>query len=241
MRKTFLALALAGTTVLSVGGVVAAQSQSPQPHGEPGMMSGMMDGMMGNMREMMGRMMRDCPMMGAMGNGPLAALQQRDALGLTDAQAGQLESLRSRATAAQSEMMPRMHAIHAELAQLTSRDQFDEAAVRGTVARMGELHTDMGVAMLRAEHDVQQVLTPEQRATLAKSQGERGHGHMMGGDHMRGMMDSVGNMDEKGGMSGMGMMQHCPMMQRMMQGMMQSDTGASHRMSRPDSMSAKRR
>lgn len=238
MRKTLLALALAGTTALGVGGVVAAQSQSPQPHGDSGMMSGMMGGMMGNMREMMGRMMRDCPMMGAMGSGP-AALQQREALGLTDVQTRQLESLRSRATEAQSGMMPRMHALHAELSQLTGRDQFDEAAVRRTFDRMGELHTEMGVAMLRAQHDVQQVLTPEQRAMLAKSQSERGH--MMGGDHMRAMMDSMGNMDEMGDMSGMSMMQHCPMMQRMMQGMMQSDTGASHRMSRPDTMSTQRR
>lgn len=238
MRKTFIALALAGTTTLGVGGVVAAQSQSPQPHGERGMMSGMMDGMMGNMREMMGRMMRDCPMMGAMGSGPSAALEQRETLGLTHAQAEQMESLRSRASAAQSEMMPRMHAIHAELAQLTGRDQFDKTAVRRTFARMGELHTDMGVAMLRAQHDVQQVLTPEQRAILAKSQGERGQ--MMGGDHMRGMMGSIGNMDQMGDASGMGMMQHCPMMQRMMQGMMQSDTGASQRLSRPDSTSGSR-
>ena len=232
MRKTFLALALAGTTTLGVGGVVAAQSQSPQPHGERGMMSGMMDGMMGNMREMMGRMMRDCPMMGAMGSGPSAALEQREALGLTDAQAERMESLRSRASEAQSEMMPRMHAIHAELAQLTGRGQFDEAAVRRTFARMGELHTDMGVAMLRAQYDAQQVLTPEQRAMLAESQGERGQ--MMGGDHMRGMM---GSMDQIGGM---GVMQHCPMMQGMMRGMMQSDTGASHRTSRPDSASEQR-
>jgi Spy/CpxP family protein refolding chaperone len=89
-----------------------------------------------------------------------------------------------------------MQALHQQIRQATSGAQFDEAAVRAAFDRMGALHTEMGVTIMRARHQARQVLTPEQRERLAKM-----GGGTMG---MHGMMQGkmMGGMD----------MEHCPMM-----------------------------
>ncbi|MEW5926081.1 MAG: Spy/CpxP family protein refolding chaperone [Gemmatimonadota bacterium] len=168
--------------LVTVAGVVYAQ--------------GRQGGMMGEMMSMM----QDCPMMKSMQQGPAAALQHEQELGLTADQVQRLEALQKSAHPGHMQMMGQMQAIHQEIAKATEGERFDEAAARTAFGRMGAMHTEMGVAMLRTRHQTQQILTAEQREKLSKL-----GGGMMG---MHGMM---GGMDMKdcpmmgGGMNGMHM------------------------------------
>lgn len=190
-RKIFGVLALAVLLVVGLGtaGVLFAQKQMKDRTGGGGM------GMMGMMS-----MMRDCPMMGAMAQSPAAALDNREELGLSDAQVKRLETLREGTEQARTQAMQRMRALHQEIGKTTEGERFDEAAARAAFDRMGDLYTEMGISMLRTRNEVRQLLTPEQRKKLE----ETGSG-MMG---MGGMMGMMGGMD----------MENCPMMQGGMMG-----------------------
>lgn len=160
-KKTFSALALAFVLVagLATAGILYAQNRMDgMMHGDSTRMGGMM-GMMS--------MMENCPMMGAMVQGPGAALGHREELGLTGQQVQKLEVLAEGAEQARTEAMERMMTVHDEIAAATEGEAFNEAAMRGAFDRMGNLHTEMGVAMLRTRHEVRQTLTPEQRDELA--------------------------------------------------------------------------
>ena len=209
--------------VLAAGPVHAQQSATPRGSDTTGMGMGRMMGMMG--------MMQGCPMMVAMTQGPGVALERRKALALTADQVRQLEAVRARETAAERPAMDSMRVLHDRLAPLADAPQFDDAGVRAVFERMGALHADMGVAMLRARHEAREVLTPEQRQKLAAA-----------GTDMKGSMSGM-----MGGMMGSGGT-HCPMMQGMKQGMKQGmmqgmnqgmKQGMMHGMAR-DSAAAKR-
>ena len=221
--KILTVLATAGLAALGVTGVGYAQrgeakaDTTTEMRGMHGMsdMSAMMD------------MMRGCPMMQGMAQGPAAALKHRDSLALSDAQVQKLEAMRTRADEARSVAMERMKSFHSEIAGMADAERFDEAAVRRSFTQMGTAHTEMGVAMLRARSATRETLTPEQREKLARlGSGMMG---MQGMQGMSGMMEMMGG--DMGGM--MGMMQACPMMQGM-QGMMQGGMGGMP-MQRPDS------
>lgn len=185
-RKIFGGLAATGvlTVGLVVGGALYAQQSGNAPMG----------GMMGMMS-----MMKDCPMHQGMAEGPGKALEHRDELGLSAQQVARLEALEARDSAARGPAMQRMMAVHREIAQASEGERFDEAAARTGFDRMGELHTDMGIAMMRTRHEVRSVLTSEQREKLAELGGMMG----MHGMDMEGMMGMMGGMD----------MSDCPMMQ----------------------------
>ena len=119
------------------------------------------------MQPMAGMPMMDCPMMSAMMSGPGAALQSATALKLTPDQRTRLETAKRRLDALSAPAMDSMRVIHTQLNALAQQPAFDERAVRGAFARMGGVHTDMGVAMLRASHDTRAILTPVQRDSLA--------------------------------------------------------------------------
>lgn len=190
-RKTFGLLALFVALVAAAGGVLYAQ------HGQGGGMMGMMS------------MMQDCPMMKGMQESPAAVLQHQKELGLSAAQVKRLQELKDSSHPSHMQMMQQMQALHQQIRQATSGDQFNEAAVRAAFDRMGDLHTAMGVEMMRTGHQARQALTPEQREKLAKM-----GGGMMG---MHGMMQ--GGM--MGGMMGGMDMQNCPMMKGGSHGSMQ--------------------
>lgn len=189
IRNTIGALALALVLVvgLATAGVLFAQRS-----GGMGMMS----------------MMENCPMVAAMQQSPRAALEHREELELTDDQIRQLEVLQEGKHQAQARPMEQMQTLHYTTAELMKKETFDEAAVRAAFEHMGDLHTQMGVAMLRTRHATRQVLTAEQRDELA----ELGGG-MMG---MHGMMRTMEGMD----------MENCPMMKSgMMVGMQMQGSG----------------
>lgn len=165
--------------------------------------------------------MANCSMMSSMMTameGPGAALSKRKGLGLSAAQVTQLEALRAAEMQAMKQAMDSMMTLHKQLAALADAPQFDESAVRGVFDRMGMLHTTAGTAMLRAHHDADAVLTPEQRKKLADSGGMMNmmgnmnmNGMNMSGAAGKGMMDAgMGNMMSM--MSMMMSMSGCPMM-----------------------------
>lgn len=113
-----------------------------------------------------GPMMHACPMMDMMEHGPRAALERREQLGLSAEQAQRLEALHQRVHEAHMRAMPQMQAVHAELSALAEAERFDEAAARAAIQRGTQLHAEMMLAMLRAQHEARAVLTPEQRERL---------------------------------------------------------------------------
>lgn len=200
-RKIFAAFALA---LVLIGGFFAARVVYAQAGGG---MGGMM------------AMMKDCPMMKSMQQGPAAALQHKQELGLSADQVQRLEALQSSAQPGHMQMMNQMQAVHQQIAQATEGERFNEAAARAAFDRMGDMHTEMGVAMLRTRHQTRQILNAQQRAKLQ----EMGGG-MMGMQGMMGMMKDCPMM--KGGMMGGGMMHG---------GMMGGGKDSSaHRMHHPD-------
>lgn len=198
-NKILTVLATAGVAALGITGVGYAQRSGAIP--DTSMMQRMHG--MSDMSGMM-NMMGDCPMMQSMAEGPAAALKHRDSLRLSDAQVQRLEAIQARSAAAHRPAMERMKPLHDEINGLAGPGQFDEAAARRVFTRMGALHTEMNVAMLRARHETRETLTADQRTQL---------GRLGGG--MKGMM---GMMDMMGGEM-YEMMKDCPMMKGGMGGM----------------------
>lgn len=146
-------------------------------------------------------MMADCPMMSSMMQGPDAALGLRRELALTAGQVTRLQALQSALRQSSAGRADSMTALHKDFARVLEAPQLDENAARRLYDRMGLLHTETGLALLRARFDTRAALTPEQRTTLANRSKP-----MMG---MHGDMP-MGEMN-MGGMR-MGNMSSCPMM-----------------------------
>lgn len=146
-------------------------------------------------------MMAECPMMSSMMQGPGAALGLRRELALNADQVTRLEALQSALRQSSVRTTDSMTALHKEFGAITGAPQLDENAARRLYDRMGSLHTETGVALLRARFDTRAVLTAQQRTTL-----ENRSKDMMG---MHGNM-RMGEMS-MGGMR-MGHMSSCPMM-----------------------------
>jgi Spy/CpxP family protein refolding chaperone len=158
MRLTHTRVTLAGICLVLAGTPLIAQQPSPGTPAPGGRRA---------MAPMAGMSMMDCPMMSAMTDGPAAALRAGSALHLSGEQRTKLEQLQRQVDAASKPSMDSMQAIHKELTALGRQPTFDERAARATLDRMGRIHTEMGVAMLRAAHEVSTILTPAQRDSLA--------------------------------------------------------------------------
>lgn len=169
-------------------------------------------------------MMAECPMMSSMMQGPSAALGLRRELALTADQVTRLDALQSALRQSSARTTDSMTALHKEFAAITVAPQLDENGARRLYDRMGSLHTEMGVALLRARFDTRAVLTGQQRTTLEnRSKGMMG----MHGDMRMGEMNM-------GGMR-MGNMSSCPMM------MMPTDSAAGRRNMQRDAPGATKR
>ena len=134
----------------------AARGMAPPMRGMPHMMG---------MPQMMGMMA--CPMISAMMRGPTAALRARDTLHLSTSQASRLDALQRQVGETHTRVMDSMRVLQPRIAALASASQFDEPAVRKAFTQMGGLHADMAVALLRAQHETDRILTPGQRDALA--------------------------------------------------------------------------
>lgn len=177
----------------------ASRADSTMRGGHMGMMGMMQNcpmmgasgmGMMGMMN-----MMEGCPMMVAMQRCPVGLLGKREALGLTAGQVQQLEALAAASRPGRARAMEQMRSLHAELARLAGSEQLNEAAVRAAVTRMGALHADMLVAMLRQAEQAQRVLTPAQQQKLRTLMQNMNMHNMnmqnMNMQNMQGMHDSM--------------------------------------------------
>lgn len=175
MRNRKIFGALAATIVLGfgllVGGSLYAQQRDDAQMGMMGMMA----------------MMNDCPMHAAMAESPAAVLKQGNELGLSPEQVARIEALEARTAAAHKTAMQEMPALHKQIKAASSEDRFDEVAARRAFDRMGDLHTEMGVAMMRTGQELRGVLTSEQRKKLTDLRPGGMHGMMgmmMGGSSM---------------------------------------------------------
>lgn len=153
-----------------------------------------------SMHEMMRTMgmMAGCPMMEAMGRGPAAALRARNALHLSPAQVQRLEAAQRQVEQAHTLAMDSMRVLHPHIAALADAPRFDERAARAAFERAGRLHADVGVATVRAQYEVSQILTPPQRDSLASlGRSQMGGMGMMGPGGAAGM-DACASMMQMG-------------------------------------------
>ncbi|HET7186671.1 MAG TPA: Spy/CpxP family protein refolding chaperone [Gemmatimonadaceae bacterium] len=111
-------------------------------------------------------MRESCPMMGVMERSPSAVLHNRDRLHLSPAQVTRLEAMVRDMDAMHGRAMDSMMVVHQQLSTIATTTTFDEPRVRSALDRMGQLHTQMGVEMLRAQYTVGSILTAPQRDTL---------------------------------------------------------------------------
>ena len=183
MRLMRTRLTFAGVCLVLAGTPLVGQQPSPSRPGPGGRRPMPMAGMP----------MMDCPMMSSMMNGPAAALHASSALKLSSEQRTKLEALQGRFDAASKPSADSMQAIHAQLTALAQQPTFDEGAVRAAFERMARVHTEMGLTMMRAAHDVSAILTPAQRdslAAIARRQMPRPGAMPMQGMPMHGMPTS---------------------------------------------------
>ena len=152
-------LGLTGLCLLALGAPIAAQQSAPSapPHGAG----------RHAMAHPAGMPMMDCPMMSAKMHGPAAALRAGSALDLSADQRSRLEAAQRRIDAVHGPSMDSMRVIHAQLTALTKQPVLDERATRAAFDRMGRVHTEIGVAMLRASQEASAILTTTQRDSLA--------------------------------------------------------------------------
>jgi Spy/CpxP family protein refolding chaperone len=208
MRTTIFATT--ATLLLASAGMLAAQDAPA--------------GQMHRHGEAQHGMMQHCPMHAAMAQGPRAALQHREHLGLSAEQAQRLEAIHQRQHQAHQQVMPQMQEVHRQVAATTEAERFDEQAARAALQRAGQLHTDMMLANLRAQHETRAVLSAQQREQLRQHAGH--HGGMHGAQGGHGQHGMQGQHGMHGG--GMGMMS-CPMMGGGMQHGQGHQHGEQHR------------
>ncbi|MGR5389927.1 CpxP family protein [Vibrio crassostreae] len=102
-------------------------------------------------------------------------------LDLTDAQKAELKEMREANRAEMKEKhsgnkadkMAKMKAHQEKVQALVLADNFDEAAANDLASQMVEKQTERRVAMLKKQHQMMSVLTPEQKTQLKEIQQER--------------------------------------------------------------------
>jgi len=135
-----------------------------------------------------GMMQQHAPMMRM----PAMVLMHGEELGLSPQQRQRIESLHAETQRTMTPLMERMQGLHRRAAAITEAERFDEQAARTAAREAAQIHEAMMPAMLRAQHQVQQILTADQHRQLERLHREH---HGAGEFHQ-----------------GMGMMMHCPMM-----------------------------
>ena len=98
-----------------------------------------------------------------------------DTLDLTDAQQAQAKDIMAKQKATTEPLFKQMGQAHDAMRQLEQATPFDEGKVRALAAQQSQNMIEMVVAEARAKSELYQILTPEQKAKLAKM-AERHHG-----------------------------------------------------------------
>jgi Spy/CpxP family protein refolding chaperone len=100
-------------------------------------------------------------------------------LKLTPAQNEALEKMRADVRKSSSDIRDEMRPLRRELLVELGKDQPDFAAVDRKIDDLGDVQSKRFKAMVRAVHDFQQTLTPEQRAEFRKAMNEHMARRMM--------------------------------------------------------------
>ena len=102
-------------------------------------------------------------------------------LDLTDAQKAELKEMReanraemkAKHSGNKADKMAQMKAHHEKVQDLILADTFDEAAANDLASQMVEKQTERRLTMLKKQHQMMSVLTPEQKTQLKEIQQDR--------------------------------------------------------------------
>ncbi|WP_122047173.1 CpxP family protein [Vibrio atlanticus] len=102
-------------------------------------------------------------------------------LDLTDAQKAELKDMReanraemkAKHSGNKADKMAQMKAHHEKVQDLVLADTFDEAAANDLATQMVEKQTERRLTMLKKQHQMMSVLTPEQKTQLKEIQQDR--------------------------------------------------------------------
>lgn len=87
-------------------------------------------------------------------------------LDLTDAQKEQIRAIREKERADSKPFIEQLGQLHQSMGELVFSDTFNESAVKSIIAQQGQVNASLGFIRAKAQFDVYQVLTPEQKAKL---------------------------------------------------------------------------
>lgn len=87
-------------------------------------------------------------------------------LDLTDAQKEQIRAIREKERADSKPFIEQLGQLHQSMGELVFSDTFNESAVKSIIAQQGQVNASLGLIRAKAQFDVYQVLTPEQKAKL---------------------------------------------------------------------------
>lgn len=93
-------------------------------------------------------------------------------LDLTDSQQAQIKQL-TQQYRAQQKALPRDSAVRLQLQQLIAADNFDEVAAVSLLEQQQQKELERRLAGLKLQHEIHQLLTPQQRQQLADKQQKR--------------------------------------------------------------------
>jgi protein CpxP len=99
-----------------------------------------------------------------------------DYLDLTDAQQAQAKDILAKEKTALEPLFQSMHQSHQAMRQLEESGTFDEAKVRALASQQSQNITELIVQKARSKSELFQILTPDQKAKMAKL--EDRHQHM---------------------------------------------------------------
>ncbi len=91
-----------------------------------------------------------------------------DYLDLSSAQQDQIKSIMQKEKPAIAPLMQQMAQFHSDMNKLEQSGAFDEAKVRALASQQSQVMTEMIVQKARIKSEMLQVLTPDQKAKLAK-------------------------------------------------------------------------
>ena len=108
-----------------------------------------------------------------MGFGARALGFYTDYLDLTDAQQAQIKDILAKEKPTIQPLMQQMAQSHRQMQQLEQASTFDEAKVRAVATQQSQTMTELAVQKARIKSELMQVLTPDQKAKMAKFEARR--------------------------------------------------------------------
>ena len=189
MKKQFAIIAIA----LFAGLLFFSQASAQIMHGqdENKSQNGMMQGMMEQGK---------CKMMNETGAGFGFYLDQKDKLGMTDAQIAQLRDMKFAYDKANIQRKSALDIAMLELKQAKAVEKIDAGKVEGKIREVHGKQAEIETALFQAQQKAKTVLSDEQRAKVKDMScpmcGQMHEGGMMG-NMMQGMMEKGGMMQQQ--------------------------------------------